>query len=141
MGMYLKDLYARGFRNINGIEPDPADKTITEFTILNFDLTNKISLTPKGNIICLEVGEHIPQRYTQQFLENINENCDNYLIMSWAIRGQGGYGHFNELNNDEVIPMFENMGFKYLTDDSQRARQNIEDVCAYFRNTIMIFKR
>lgn len=141
MGMYLKDLYARGFKNINGIEPDAPDKSITDFTILNFDLTNAVSLIPKGNIICLEVGEHIPQQHTNQFLENINNNCENYLIMSWAIRGQGGYGHFNELNNDEVIPMFENMGFKYLADDSLRARQNVEDFCAYFRNTIMIFKR
>jgi hypothetical protein len=61
--------------------------------------------------------------------------------MSWAIRGQGGEGHFNELNNEEVIPMIETIGFKFLQEDSIMARKNIEDHCAYFRNTIMIFKR
>lgn len=141
MGNYLKHLYANGFKNVNGIEPDAPDKSITDFTILNFDLTNDVFLTPKGNIICLEVGEHIPPQYTHKFLQNIKENCENYLIMSWAVRGQGGVGHFNELNNDEVIPIIQNLGFEYLANDSELARQNVEDFCAYFRNTLMIFKK
>ncbi len=27
-----------------------------------------------------------------------HNNCSNLLIISWAVRGQGGYGHFNEQN-------------------------------------------
>lgn len=141
MGKYLKDLYANGYTNICGIEPDAPDKSITEFKIYDFDLTTDFTIAPKGHVICLEVGEHIPPQHTKQFLYNIDKACGNHLILSWAIKGQGGTGHFNELNNDEVIPMFEAMGFGFLQQDSLMARGVIENHCAYFKNTIMIFKR
>lgn len=141
MGKYLKDLYANGYTNICGIEPDAPDKSITEFKIYDFDLTTDFTIAPKGHVICLEVGEHIPPQHTKQFLDNIDKACGNHLILSWAIKGQGGTGHFNELNNDEVIPMFQAMGFGFLQEDSLGARGVIEDHCAYFKNTIMIFKR
>lgn len=141
MGKYLKDLCSNGYTTVSGIEPEPPDETITEFKIYNFDLTTNFLVQPKGHVICLEVGEHIPPQHTKQFLDNINKACGNYLIMSWAIRGQGGTGHFNELNNDEVIPIIEAMDFKFLQEDSMMARKNIEDHCDYFKNTIMIFKR
>ncbi len=141
MGDYLKKLSQRGFKQLNGIEPEPVNENNEGFTILDFNLTKELFLDPKGNIVCLEVGEHIPQAYTQKFLDNIQRNCDNYLILSWAVKGQGGYGHFNELDNEEVIKTIQSMGFDYLEKESMDARSNVEDFCAYFRNTLMIFKK
>jgi hypothetical protein len=139
-GDYLNDLNINGFSKIKGLEVDPI-KTDYTFDILQLNLTNPISLEEKGIIICLEVGEHIPKQYQDIFLSNISNNCEKYLILSWATRGQGGYGHFNELNNDEIIPLIEGMGFKYLSDVSEDARKVPEDKCAYFRNTLMIFEK
>jgi len=140
LGDYLKDLYKNGFKNLKGIEADPM-KTDYEFEILKLNLSEPINFEKKGIIICLEVGEHIPKEYQEILLNNIKNNCDKYLILSWAIRGQGGYGHYNELNNDEILPLIENLGFKYLEDLSNEVRLVPENKCGYFRNTLMIFEK
>jgi hypothetical protein len=140
LGHYLNDLHINGFKKLKGIEADPM-KTDYDFEILKLNLSEPINLEKKGIIICLEVGEHIPKEFQEILLNNIKNNCDKYLILSWAIRGQGGYGHFNELNNDEVLPLIKNLGFKYLEDLSNEVRLIPEDKCAYFRNTLMIFEK
>jgi SAM-dependent methyltransferase len=140
LGNYLNDLSLKGFKKLKGIEADPMN-TNQDFEILRLDLSEPFMLDEKGIIICLEVGEHIPEKYQETFLNNIFNNCDKHLIMSWAVRGQGGYGHFNELNNDEIIPLIEGLGFKYLEDISKIVRKLTEDRCSYFRNTIMVFEK
>ena len=105
------------------------------------DLTSQLNLNKKGVVISLEVGEHIPKEYEQIFLDNLNRHCEDLLITSWAIRGQGGYGHVNLLNNDEIIPKIEALGFTHLKELSNAARSIIADDCHWFRDTIMIFKK
>jgi 2-polyprenyl-3-methyl-5-hydroxy-6-metoxy-1,4-benzoquinol methylase len=140
LGNYLNDLYNNGFKNIMGIEADPM-KTDYAFEIMKLNLSEQFQLEKKGIVICLEVGEHIPKKYQENLLNNLKNNCDKYLILSWAVRNQQGYGHFNELNNDEILPLIEDLGFKYLDKLSQDARLVPEEKCAYFRNTIMIFEK
>ena len=140
MGTYLNDLYNNGHKTLIGVEAIPP-KNDYPFEIKSHNLAESFDLGIKGNVISLEVGEHLPAEYMQMFLQNVTSHCSNYLIISWALRGQGGYGHFNELNNDEVIPEITKRGFEYLEDLSMDARKNVEDEFGYFRNTIMIFKK
>ncbi len=140
MGDYLSHLNSEGFSDILGLEGDPP-KYYDSFKINKQNLAEPFLLEKKGVIISLEVGEHIPQEYEKIFLENLYNNCSSLLIISWAVRGQGGYGHFNELNNDEIIPKIESFGFKYLKEVSEDARKTPEDACSYFRNTLMIFEK
>jgi hypothetical protein len=140
MGDYLYNLHKNGFKNIIGFEADPP-KFYEDFEIKKQNLAEPFRLDKKGIIISLEVGEHIPEKYEDIFLTNLYENCSDYLIISWAVRGQGGHGHFNELNNDEIIPKIESLGFEYLVNESESARKVPEDACWYFRNTLMIFKK
>ena len=140
MGTYLNDLHNNGFSNLVGIEMMPP-KNDYPFKIVSKNLTRKFSLGDSGNVISLEVGEHIPPEFMVVYLDNLVSHCSNYLIISWALRGQGGYGHFNELNNDEVIPFITDMGFEYLEQESMDARSDIEDNFWYFRNSIMVFKK
>jgi 2-polyprenyl-3-methyl-5-hydroxy-6-metoxy-1,4-benzoquinol methylase len=140
LGNYLKDLENDGFTKLIGLEGDPVN-TNTNFEVMKIDLTNPFLLNEKGIVICLEVGEHIPKVYQDIFLKNIVDNCTGFLILSWAVKGQGGHGHVNEMDNDEVILTIENLGFKYLNDVSMDARVYPEDYCSYFRNTIMVFEK
>lgn len=146
LGDYLKDLEDAGYKKLKGIEGDPI-KTDHNFEILTLDLATPIQLKKKGIVICLEVGEHIPAQYESIFLENLKNNCDKYLIMSWALRGQGGHGHFNELDNYEVIDKMMQLGFKILPEQTLDARSAMNvvrvpaDKCYYFKNTVMIFEK
>ena len=140
LGDYLNDLHLKGFKNLKGIEADPM-KTDYDFEILKLNLSEPILLEKKGIVICLEVGEHIPKQYQETLLNNFINNCDKYLILSWAVKGQGGYGHYNELNNDEILPLIKNLGFKFLKELSDSVRLIPEDKCSYFRNTLMIFEK
>ena len=140
MGSYLNDLHLNGYTKLVGVEMMPP-KNDYPFEIKSFNLSEKFDLEIKGNVISLEVGEHLPPQYMEIFLDTITSHCSNYLILSWALRGQGGYGHFNELNNDEVIPEIIKRGFEYLEDKSLDVRKDVEDDFWYFRNTIMIFKK
>jgi hypothetical protein len=140
MGMYLRDLYSQGHKNILGVEVEPP-YTDYEFEIKSQNLTEDFDFGEQGTVISLEVGEHIPQQYMDTYLNNLVRHCNKYLILSWALRGQGGYGHVNELNNDEIIPIIESKGFKFLESESINARQDIEDSYWYFRNSVLIFEK
>lgn len=140
LGNYLKMLDDSGFKNIIGFEAEIPDKKVFD-NIKQQDLTQKMDLK-KGNIISLEVGEHIPKQYMNNYLDNISNNCDNYLIISWATPGQPGYGHVNCLDNDQVISLFEQKGFRYLSEETLNARKGVEkDICYWFKNTLLIFKK
>ena len=95
----------------------------------------------KGIVISLEVGEHIPKQYQDIYLDNLDRHCEELLIISWAVRGQGGYGHFNELNNDEIIPEILKRGFVLLEEETKSIRDSVQSCCHYFKNTLMVFKR
>jgi len=140
MGYYLNDLYNNNHKNLIGVEVDPP-KSDYPFTIESKNLTEPFILGEKGNVLSLEVGEHIPKEFQDIYLENLINHCKKYLIISWALKGQGGYGHVNELNNDEIIPIIENKGFRYLKEESLDARKDIEDNYWYFRNSILIFEK
>jgi|LakMenEpi03Aug12_release.lakeMendotaPanAssembly.Ray.scaffolds.fasta_scaffold303903_2 hypothetical protein len=139
-GDYLNDLSNLGFTKLIGFEGDPITK-YEHLTINKFDLTNPIENFDTGNVICLEVGEHIPQKYQQEFLNNLVKLCDKYLIFSWAVRGQGGRGHVNELNNDEILPIFIEKGFEFLEKETTELRSQPEDYCRYFKNTLFILRK
>jgi hypothetical protein len=95
----------------------------------------------KGICIFLEVAEHIPEPLCEVALDNVIDACDKYLILSWAIRGQPGFGHVNCLNNDEVIPQLQKRGFMFLEKESLDARVSADESTPWFKNTIMIFER
>ena len=148
MGDYLKKLHDNGFSNLHGFEGEV--RIGSPKFIKNWDLSNPIknyegynSLKKSAyNTICLEVGEHIPKQYESIFLDNITSLTTNKIILSWAIIGQLGDGHVNCMNNDEVILKMDELGFKYLENDSIDARNSVSPLIAsWFLNTIMIFQK
>jgi hypothetical protein len=147
MGDYLRNFESHGFTKIYGFEGLPPVGS-PEY-VLQFDLTNPVTNHPMytqlkesaHNVLCLEVGEHIPPHYESVFLDNITDLAKNKIILSWAIVGQPGHGHVNCLNNDDIIRRMNERGFDYLAEDSEIIRQNVDDLAPWFYNTLMIFKR
>lgn len=139
-GYYLQELYKNKIYNVVGIEPETPAKN-TNFKILPHNLAYDLPLTEKGIVMSFEVGEHIPEKYQDVFIENITKLCDSYLIISWAIVDQPGIGHVNCKNNPDVIKLFEEKGFTYLPDLTEHARSYPEGMCGYYKQTLMIFKK
>jgi len=140
MGNYLKELKDNGFKKLTGFEGDiPMGRVFDN--IIQQDLTLHFALRTKGNILSLEVGEHIPKEFMSVYIDNITSNCNKILITSWAIRGQEGFGHVNCLDNHEILPEFEKRGFELLTDKTAEARSIIQPYCHWFKNTIFVLKR
>lgn len=104
------------------------------------DLTNSFYL-PTVNGICLEVGEHIPAEYEQQFIDNLTNNVQNILVLSWALPGQVGYYHVNCKDNKWVQNQLYKRGFILQLDDTLSARAAVEERFDYFKHTIMVFKK
>ena len=138
-GYYLTRLKEAGYSQLVGLEGEPPDRA--EFSpIEKQDLTSVVA-RPPGNVICLEVGEHVPAEHEKALLDTITSYCDSRLILSWAIRGQGGRGHVNCLDNHEVIARMQRRGFIFNPEDSMAARMHVDDNTPWFRNTLMIFER
>jgi SAM-dependent methyltransferase len=140
LGEYLAKL-SPIVNNAIGVEGSIPKQAKFEY-IIEGDLTTdlKSKAFTSDLVISLEVGEHIPAEFMGAYLDNITSHAKTYLITSWAVRGQAGFGHVNCLDNAEIIPEFEKRGFKLLEKETEKARLIIEDKAHWFRNTLFIFK-
>ena len=148
IGQYLQVLQQAGFTKLMGFEGDvPVHKVFDN--ICKQDLTQLFTLPEQGNCIWLEVAEHIPAQHIDNAINNISNACNGKLIMSWAVRGQGGHGHVNCLDNNEAIAKITNYGFKYLEEDTESVRNVIDPIrnsiaeceLPWFKNTTLIFQK
>ena len=140
-GWYCRALTGFGWPVVWGYEGTPKIKSLGVYPdIIEMDL----SKTQKNYIIydvviCLEVGEHIRVKHEQTFIDNVVKFTGKDLILSWAIPGQNGTGHFNLRDNEYVEEQFEKRGLEYDPTKSEWLREK----CFYdwFKNTLMVFRR
>ncbi len=141
LGTYLSNLHNKGFTKLLGVEGYGLNNFEYDNIVIQ-DLAVDFDLNVRGNVMSLEVGEHIPKQYENVFIDNITKHCSNLLIISWAVPGQGGLGHFNEQPNEYIIGSIVKRGFQYMAEQTELLRQYPDDFCCpYFRKTLMIFKR
>lgn len=141
-GAYLRYLEDVGFKSVIGVEGYRLNNFETKSIIIH-DLSTPFVAPNKGNVVCLEVGEHIPKEYEDIVMGNICRSCMDAgkIVMSWALPYQEGIGHVNCRGNKHIIDKIERNGFVFLKHETEQARGVIEGHCAYFRHTIMIFEK
>lgn len=142
LGTYSRYFRDIGFTNVVAVEGEGLGE-LFETEVVVHDLSERLELgsnTP-GNLVCLEVAEHVPAEYMPALLENISRHCNGYLILSWAIPGQSGFGHVNCKSNLWVINRLEMLGFSLLAFESEEARSVVENHASWFKNTVLIFKK
>jgi hypothetical protein len=140
-GYYLKYIQEKG-ENVNtlGVEPyatNHADLKIDN--IVSKDLTEDFDLGLKGNLLCLEVLEHIPVELEGKAIDNIVRHCDNYLIISWAHIGQNGHGHINCKAKEDVIALFESRNYSYLDKESSEISKSAK--IGWLKTNLCVFKK
>lgn len=140
-GQYCKFFKDHGWPNVHGYEGTQGVKELGIYDdIMVVDLTKRRWVEIDYDlVICLEVGEHIPKNFEQVFIDNLCEYVHKDLILSWAIPGQGGKGHFNEQPNEYVIAEFEKRGLTYILNHSEVLRESAS--LGWFKNTLMVFRR
>lgn len=134
---YAKALIASG-KKVDCFDGNPFTPEMTGGLAKVLDLSQPFDLERKYEcVISLEVGEHIPKEREQIFLDNLDRHCSQCIILSWAIPGQGGDGHFNEQSNEYVIGEMQKRGYSYWEEASLYFRDNVK--LWWFEKTIMIF--
>jgi len=110
--------------------------------IVEFDLTESYN-EEYGTfdlVLCLEVGEHIPEEYEQMFLDNLPRFSNDRLILSWAVPGQySASGHVNCRPNDYIIEEMVFRSFDLMKRETMFLRKHSS--MGWFRKSLMVFKR
>jgi hypothetical protein len=139
MGDYAKEIIKQGIV-CKAYDGNPSTKELTGGIGDVLDLSEPVQLEKLDCVLSLEVGEHLPVEYEQIFIDNVVNNATSKIILSWAVEGQGGTGHFNCRNNDYVINELAKRGFKYDEESSLNLRKYVSNA-GWFRDTLMVFDK
>ena len=104
------------------------------------ELTEPVPIvTPVDIGISLEVGEHIPEKFESQFLENVTHWAEKYVILSWFPHKGEGIGHINERSNAYVQERMSERGFEFMPMETDSLR--LAATLWWFKISVMCFRR
>jgi len=134
--------------NIQGIEPNDGIKNVIDKKIINnikfLSLESDLIIKEKYDLaMCIEVIEHIDDKFSNIILNNITKNS-NTLIFSAATPGQGGYGHINEREFSYWKNKLENNNnFIFNKPKTKEFRKFLksEKCCSWYIKNISVFER
>ena len=137
-GDYVKYLNDNSIKT-DGFDGNPDTPKITNNTCGIKDLSKHFKFdNPYDWVMSLEVGEHLPKEFEDTFIKNLHYNNKSGIVLSWAVKGQGGQGHFNEQNNDYVKEQICKLGYINDIESENELRKDVQ--LWWFKNTLMVFK-
>lgn len=102
------------------------------------DLTEKHFTADVDLVNCIEVVEHIEEKYLPNLLTTLC--CGKYIFMTHGQPGQRGHHHVNNQPTDYWIKHLKTRGFKLLKDDSDAIKQlAVKDGATHIQETGMLF--
>jgi hypothetical protein len=138
MGSYVQMFREKGL-NAFGFDGNPNTPELTHNTCKVLDLSVPVQLEPFDWLMSLEVGEHLPPQFEDIFIQNLHNNNKRGIVLSWAVKGQGGHGHFNEQDNSYVKAKICGLG--YRNDVESENVMRTASSLSWFKNTIMVFRK
>jgi 2-polyprenyl-3-methyl-5-hydroxy-6-metoxy-1,4-benzoquinol methylase len=144
-GIYLKAFNDLGIKDLLGYDgSENAIKTsLLPGKIKIYDLRKPLKLDQKFDLcICIEVAEHIENKYSEQLIETLT-NLSDTIFFTAAPPGQGGTDHINEQPNSFWIDIFEKKGFRFINFLTNKIRKEMKEnkVIFWIANNLMIFKK
>jgi hypothetical protein len=85
------------------------------------DLTNSSFVKNVDLVNCIEVVEHIEEKFLENLLETLCQG--KYLLMTHAVPGQGGWHHVNCQPSEYWINHFERHGFILSEEDTKEIQK------------------
>jgi hypothetical protein len=139
MGLYVRDFNEVGLKTC-GYDGNPATPEMTGGTCEIIDLSEDFDLGKKFDwVMSLEVGEHLPKKYEDVYINNLHKHAKRGIIMSWAVPGQLGDGHVNERDNSYIRSKFEALGYTEDLDAEKLFRKNCK--LWWFKKTMFCFRK
>jgi len=136
-GKYIEYLSKRKF-DVEGYDGNPYTPEITNNTCKVLDLSVDFNLDKKFDcVISLEVGEHIPKEFESVYINNLIKHSSRFIILSWAVPGQDGYGHVNCQTNEYIKQILKDNGYTNLHKLENKLRK--DSTASWFKNTLMVF--
>ena len=135
-GAYTKRLNG-AFISCIGVDGNPMTSKLSDGFCNVMDVSVPQMIGRYDLVLSLEVGEHIPKKFEQIFIDNLCRASKKWICLSWGVVGQPGYGHVNCQNNEYVINEMQKRGFKYDKKKSDYLRKNCN--FEWFKHTIMVF--
>jgi len=155
-GYLLEYFYKKGIHELAGFEGAEAafkymPQEIKE-KAFKVDLSKDVRVLAgkKFRLVnCTEVGEHIPAKYEDVFLKNIERFVERRLILSWANTWEDWLGfdkqkHVNPRSKRYVKNKLKLLGLNYnklLTDNLIKALNKRKNVFDHWARNIMVFER
>jgi hypothetical protein len=155
-GYLLEYFYKKGIKELAGLEgAKAAFKYMSDGIkekIFKTDLSQKVDVLVNKKfylVNCTEVGEHIPAKYENIFLKNIERFVDKYIILSWANTWEDWLGfdrqkHVNPRSKRYIRNRLKRMGLRYnrfLTNNLVRALKKKQNVFDHWIKNIMVFEK
>jgi hypothetical protein len=110
---------------------------VSLYPVINLDIL-RLKNDLRDVVLCLEVGEHVPKESEALLLDKICQHAKEKIILSWAIPGQGGFGHVNCQSNEYIVAQMKARGWHIDWDESNYLRERCSG-CSWFENTLMVF--
>jgi 2-polyprenyl-3-methyl-5-hydroxy-6-metoxy-1,4-benzoquinol methylase len=144
-GYYTKRMIESGkVKHAQAYDGTPNMNQLTNGFVHHFDLSvlnNDYETIPVYDwILTLEVGEHVPKQKEFNFIHNVVSRARYGIVLSWAVPGQAGVGHYNNQPNVYVQARIQEYGFVLDAVETEKMR-SLPDLFEYFRNTLMVFRR
>jgi hypothetical protein len=138
-GNYVQDMRKAGIESL-GFDGNPVTASFPHCAVA--DLTDTtFRMEPVEFVMCLEVGEHVPKEYEDKLFATLDHHVlpGGMVVLSWAVPGQGGYGHVNCQTNEYVRDRMSALGYTTLPEIERvlRSRCSLQ----WFKNTIMAFRK
>jgi len=158
IGIYLRSLEKVGYEvlGIDGSKKALKYAKIDKNKILIMDITKKLDLRekfdakiPKKNIqaffdivICFEVAEHIPTKYSGRLVENLSK-LGRLILFTAAPPGQGGIDHINEQKKGFWVNLFEKKGFRFDKKKTEEFKKYLkENKCNWWLwKNMLVFRK
>lgn len=114
IGIWLAQFRKHGIQDFLGIDGDYIDPSLLEIPIENYyphDLKKPLIQLKKFDlVISIEVAEHIPIEFADNFIETLT-NLGDVIVFSSAVPFQGGTFHVNEQWPVYWIKKFNEKGY------------------------------
>lgn len=149
IGSFLEGFLRGGCKDVLGIELsfETAKRYFVKMVkpfILKGDATSDLKLNRTFDcVISFEVGEHILPETTPNFIRNLVQHANKYIIMTAAPPGQGGTNHINLREKEFWIKEIEEQGVKYEDKIVEKLRKHWTFLRTprYILKNLMVFKK